>query len=289
LLLIAAFLIVSGCVTQKKKGDVGPLGKGYHNMTAHYNGYYNATVLVAEGKVELENQYKDNYRKVLPVYKYLATDNPKAIAESMDKAAEKVSLVVNMHRVSHWTDDCYLVLGQAQYLKQDFESAEETLEFMAAEFNPKEVAKREAKSQKSKSRKKAVKKGKVSNSGDDGEEKVELSKKEKKKLADKKRKEREKERKRKMKEAKKAKKARKKGKKVAPKKTEEKITDNSSKGTSKEDIAESNEPETDVLPAPTRGSAGRSGKLLHETPPSLPGRRALAGPDLHRAGKLHQR
>lgn len=256
MLLIAAFLIVSGCVTQKKKGDVGPLGKGYHNMTAHYNGYYNATVLVAEGKVELENQYKDNYRKVLPVYKYLATDNPKAIAESMDKAAEKVSLVVNMHRVSHWTDDCYLVLGQAQYLKQDFESAEETLEFMAAEFNPKEVAKREAKSQKSKSRKKAVKKGKVSNSGDDGEEKVELSKKEKKKLADKKRKEREKERKRKMKEAKKAKKARKKGKKVAPKKTEEKITDNSSKGTSKEDIAESNEPETDVLPAPGSISLG---------------------------------
>ena len=214
MLLVTVFLAVSGCVTQKKKGDIGPLGKGYHNMTAHYNGYYNATVLVAEGKVELENQYKENYRKVLPVYKYLATDNPKAVAESMDKAAEKVSLVVNMHRVSRWTDDCYLVLGQSQYLKQDFESAEETLEFMTAEFNPKEVAKREAKSKNSKKHKKAVKKGTASNNGGDGEEKVELSKKEKQKLADQKRKEREKERKRKMKEAKK----RKKGKKSAPKK-----------------------------------------------------------------------
>jgi tetratricopeptide (TPR) repeat protein len=222
LLLVTAFLVVSGCVTQKKKGDVGPLGKGYHNMTAHYNGYYNATVLVEEGKTELESQYKDNYRKILPIYKYLANENPKAVADKMDKAAEKVSVVVNMHRVSRWTDDCYLVLGQSQFMKQDFESAEETLEFMAAEFDPKEVAKREAKSRNSKKHKKAVKKGKVSNSGNDGEEKVELSKKEKQKLADKKRKEREKERKRKVREAKKA---RKKGKKPAPKAPSEKSTE----------------------------------------------------------------
>ncbi|MCF8246649.1 MAG: tetratricopeptide repeat protein [Saprospiraceae bacterium] len=247
LFLITVFLVVSSCVTQKKKDDVGALGKGYHNMTAHYNGYYNATVLIAEGKLELENQYKENYRKVLPVYKYLATDNPKAVAESMDKAAEKVSLVVNMHRVSRWTDDCYLVLGQSQYLKQDFESAEESLEFMTAEFNPKEVAKREAKSNKSKKRKKAVKKGRVSNSGDDGNEKVELSKKEKQKLADKKRKEREKERKQKMKEAKKAKKARKKGKKVAPKKSEDKSTE---KKPTKAETEVADEPEVETLPAP---------------------------------------
>ncbi len=249
LLLIAVFLVVSSCVTQKKKGDVSALGRGYHNMTAHYNGYYNATVLVAEGKTELESQYKENYRKVLPVYKYLATDNPKAVAESMDKAAEKVSLVVNMHRVSHWTDDCYLVLGQSQYLKQDFESAEESFEFLTAEYNPKEVAKREAKLQKSKKRKKAVKKGKVSNSGDDGEEKVQLSKKEKQKLADKKRKEREKERKQKMKDAKKAKKAKAKGKKVAPKKSGDKTTDKTDK--KKEPVKEeTEEPAEEVMPAP---------------------------------------
>ena len=248
LLLVTAFIVVSGCVAQKKKDDVGLLGKGYHNMTAHYNGYYNATVLVAEGKVELENQYKENYRKILPVYKYLATDNPKAVAENMDKAAEKVSLVVNMHRVSHWTDDCYLVLAQSQYLKQDFESAEESLEFMTAEFNPKEVAKREAKSKNSKNRKKAVKKGKASNVGEDGEEKVELSKKEKEKLAAKKRKEREKERKLKMKEAKK----KKKGKKSTTKKSGDETTEKASKKKepTKEEAKETDEPQEEALPAP---------------------------------------
>jgi tetratricopeptide (TPR) repeat protein len=242
LLLVTAFLVISGCVTQKKKGDVGPIKKGYHNMTAHYNGYYNATVLLAEAKTDLESQVRDNYRKILPVYKYVAAENPKSVADKMDKAAAKVSVVVNMHRVSRWTDDCYLVLGQSQYLKQDYEAAEESLEFMASEFNPKEVAKRESKSGANKKRKKEVMKGKVKNDGSDGEEKVELSAKEKKKLADNKRKEREKERKRKMKETKKNKK---KGKKPTPKKPGEK------KETSKkEDLKEEEVVEEPGLPAP---------------------------------------
>lgn len=244
LLLVTAFLVIAGCVTQKKKEDVGPLKKGYHNMTAHYNGYYNATVLLAEAKTDLENQVQDNYRKILPVYKYVAAENPKAVAEKMDKAAAKVSVVVNMHRVSRWTDDCYLVLGQSQYLKQDYESAEESLEFMTAEFNPKEVAKRDSKSKVSKKRKKAVMQGKVKNDGSDGEPTVELSKKEKQKLADKKRKEREKERKRKMKEAKKNKK---KGKKPAPKKKGDEPTN---KTTKKEEKIEEEEPDEPAIPAP---------------------------------------
>ncbi|MCU0348796.1 MAG: tetratricopeptide repeat protein, partial [Saprospiraceae bacterium] len=247
-LLIAAFIVISGCVTQKSKNDVGRLKKGYHNMTAHYNGYYNATVLLLEAKTELETQHQENYRKILPIYKYSAAENPKAVADKMDKAAEKVSLVVNMHRISHWTDDCYLVLGQSQFMKQDFESAEESLEFMTAEFNPKEVAKREAKANKGKQRKKAVKKGKVPNTGEDGEEKVELSKKEKQKLIDKKRKEREKERKRKMKEAKK----KKKGKKSSPSKKPSEETPNKKPKKAPAPVEELKveATEEDALPAP---------------------------------------
>ncbi|MBI5916359.1 MAG: tetratricopeptide repeat protein [Bacteroidetes bacterium] len=246
LFLIAVFLIVSGCVAQKKKDDVGPVGKGYHNMTAHYNGYYNATVLVAESKLELESQYKDNYRKILPIYKYVAADNPKAVADALDKAVEKVSVVVNLHRVSRWTDDCYLLLGQAQYTKQDYESAEESLEFMTGEFNPKEVAKRESKSKSAKKRKKtAVKQGKTT---DENGEKVELSKKEKEKLAKKKRQEREKERKRKMKEAKK----RKKGKGSPSKKPGDETNKKNEKknDTQKVTEKEGEEPKEEALPAP---------------------------------------
>jgi hypothetical protein len=46
-------------------------------MTAHYNGYYNATVLLAEAqRPTWTTQVQDNYRKVLPVYKYVGRREP---------------------------------------------------------------------------------------------------------------------------------------------------------------------------------------------------------------------
>lgn len=235
-LILSAFLLVAGCVTQKKKEDVSALGKAYHNMTARYNGYYNATVLLNESILNLESQYQENYKNILPVYKYVEADNPKAVAEPMDNAIKKVSVVVNLHRVSHWADDCYLLMGQAQYLKQDYESAEETLEFMLAEYNPREMAKREAKSKIAKASKKAIKKGETPKS--ESGEPVKLTKKQKEKLAKQKRKVREKERKQKIKEAKKNRK--KKGKQPPRSKagTEGKTLDKSTpKDTPKEEPA----------------------------------------------------
>ncbi|MFQ5447922.1 MAG: tetratricopeptide repeat protein, partial [Saprospiraceae bacterium] len=219
-LVIALVLIISGCVTQKSKEDIGVIGKAYQNTTARYNGYYNAGLLLDESRLALEDQYQDNYSHLLPIYKYVEANNPKAVADDLDEAMKKVSVVVNLHRVSQWTDDCYLLLGQAQFLKQDYETAEETFEFMTAEFHPNVVAEREAKAKAKKNRKKAVKKGKApripsASSGSHGNEKVKLTKKEREKLAKKKKKQREKARKQHNKEVKKA---RKKGTKAPPRK-----------------------------------------------------------------------
>ena len=260
LFLIAAFLIASGCVTQKKKEDVGAVGKAYNNMTARYNGYYNASVLLYESTLELEAQHQDNYNKILPIYKYMEADNPKAVADRLDKAIKKVSVVVNLHRVSHWTDDCYLVMGQAQYLKQDYEAAEETLEFLMGEFNPKEMAEKEKKSNAYKKRKKAIKKGEVSK--DDGGEKVQLSKKESQKLAKMKRKAREKERKQKVRESKKR---RKNKKSSAPRKKP--ADDAKEKITQTDDEAEATATDPNAPPAPGSISLGNLGNDVVESDP----------------------
>lgn len=263
LFFTSAFLAFSGCVTQKKKTEVGALGKFYHNTTAEYNGYFNASVLLAESTLELENQYQENYNQILPIYKYVAADNPKAVAQKLDKAIEKVSVVVNLHRVSKWTDDCYLLAGQAQYLKQDYELAEETLEFMMGEFNPLEVAKREAKSMSAKKRRQALKKGETTTV--DGE-KIKLSKKEKEKLAKKKRKEREKERKRKIKETKKNRKSKKPA--SAKGKTDtEKAVDATKKPADEEQPKEENIQDENAQPAPGSISLGNLGNDLVESNP----------------------
>ncbi|MEO1263339.1 MAG: tetratricopeptide repeat protein [Bacteroidota bacterium] len=209
-LYIICFLVLSGCVTKKKKQDVGPIGKGYHNMTARYNGYYNASNLLLESQIELEDQHKDNYNQILPIYKYMAADNPKAVAEPLDEAIVKVTTVVALHEPARWVDDCYLLAGQAQFLKQDYETAEETFEYLIAEYSPQKMAERasvsKARAKRSKAVKESIKKGERPTVDETGE-KVQLTKKEREKLAKnkkrenkKKRKARERERKLKKKE-----------------------------------------------------------------------------------------
>ncbi|MEM1218017.1 MAG: hypothetical protein AAGH79_03865 [Bacteroidota bacterium] len=153
--LLLLVLVLAGCRTQKSRNDLSPLGKVYQNTTARYNGYYNATVLMTESQLTLESQHTDNYNKILPLYPSREADNPKAVSESLDEAIKKVSVVVSLHRPSHWSDDCYLLIGQAQYMKQDFESAEETLEFMLSEFTPSGSIKSKGKKKKSGPKKKS--------------------------------------------------------------------------------------------------------------------------------------
>lgn len=112
------------------------LKKTYQNITSKYNGYFNANVLYQEALIKLNNQHVDNYSRILDLYPYMAVENPKAVGPDMDKVVEKVATVATLRPASDWVDDCYLMAGKAQYLKQDFESAEETLEFMAKNFSP---------------------------------------------------------------------------------------------------------------------------------------------------------
>ena len=134
--LILLFLTVSACVSTRKKGEASKLSKGYHNITGKYNGFFNANILLQESIDKLNAQHRDNYNKLLDIYPYSVVDNPKAVSPDLDKAIEKVAVVATVHRVGHWTDDSYLLLGKAQFLKQDFEAAEETFGFLTEEYNP---------------------------------------------------------------------------------------------------------------------------------------------------------
>lgn len=148
---LALLLLPASCVTQKKKGEVSGLMKFYHNVTGRYNGYYNANLLIEESIEKLNEQHHDNFNQVLDIYPYAEAPNPDAVAKDLDKAIEKVSIVISLHRPGKWTDDAYLSMARAQYLKQDYESAEETLLYLTGEFSPEAMAKKEARRRKRKS------------------------------------------------------------------------------------------------------------------------------------------
>jgi tetratricopeptide (TPR) repeat protein len=135
-LAVLLLLFLSSCVTQKKKGDLSALGKLYHNTTAKYNGYFNANEIMAAVMLQLEAQHKDNFNQLIPIYRYVNVENPQSVYPDLDEAIKKVSIVVGLHRESQWSDDCYLLMGKAQYLKQDYESAEATFRYLVNEYDP---------------------------------------------------------------------------------------------------------------------------------------------------------
>ncbi len=136
LAILFSLILLNACVTKRKKGDAPFLTKAFHNMTAHYNGYFNANVLLTEGIAKLNEQHQDNYTRILDLFPYSEVENPQSVAKEMDEAVKKVSIDASLHRISYWVDDCYLLMGQAQYLKHDFESAEETFSYMRENFDP---------------------------------------------------------------------------------------------------------------------------------------------------------
>ncbi|WP_169435042.1 type IX secretion system periplasmic lipoprotein PorW/SprE [Neolewinella persica] len=136
LLLLAFQMAVSSCASTKRRDEQSALGKLWHNMNSHYNGYFNAKELMAETLMGIDDQHVDNYTQRLKMFPFLELQNTSAVATDLDVAIEKVAIVVKKHPYSNWVDDSYLLVGQAQLVKQDYESAEKTLRFMVNEFRP---------------------------------------------------------------------------------------------------------------------------------------------------------
>lgn len=136
LLLLAFQIAVSSCSSTKRRDEQSALGKLWHNMNSHYNGYFNAKELMEETLLSIDEQHVDNYTQRLKMFPFLELQNTSAVNENLDVAIEKVAIVVKKHPYSNWVDDSYLLVGQAQLVKQDYESAEKTLRFMVNEFRP---------------------------------------------------------------------------------------------------------------------------------------------------------
>jgi len=225
-LAILVFAFIFSCKTTKSRTEeLTGIKKLYHNTTARYNGYFNADVLLNNSILALEETHQDNYNKILPVYEYIEIDPVQNVNKDLDIAIEKVSIVATLHRQSDWTDDCYLLLGKAQYLKQDFESAEETFEYSAKEFSPSALAQRarEAARRGGKKRKVQAKKSPAQKAADqesqEEEDEIKLSKKEQAKQREKTNKAIKKKKIKDRKAREKARKRRKKGKKSKKTKT----------------------------------------------------------------------
>ncbi|MEZ5108466.1 MAG: hypothetical protein R2829_05770 [Bacteroidia bacterium] len=141
-LVFTPVLLFFSCST--KKNTV--VNRAYHNLTAHYNGYFNARERVKEGAKTLADSHTDHYDRILDIFKYGTDDKAKAIYPDMDAAIKKSSIVIQRHSMfingkerCRWIPDNYMLIGKAQFYKHDFWAAIETFQYVASTYkdNPK--------------------------------------------------------------------------------------------------------------------------------------------------------
>jgi tetratricopeptide (TPR) repeat protein len=141
-LLLAVLFFLVGCSTKKNTF----LSRTYHNLTAHYNVYWNGMDNLRQGKKEFEASVKDNFALVLPVFNYGDKTGAGKMGQYCEtalkkstKTIQKHSMVFNNKEYNHWIDDSYLLMGKAYFYKQDYPMARRTFEFVIKTYNTSDI------------------------------------------------------------------------------------------------------------------------------------------------------
>jgi len=136
-LLLLACCTVFSC-SQKKNTFTS---RTFHNLSAHYNGLYWANVSLDEGVFNLDKAHKDDYSKILPVFRYADPDAAKANYPQFDRAIEKTNKVIQYHSMlikgkehCRWIDENYMTMGKAHFYKRDYYAAVTVFEYVVKVF-----------------------------------------------------------------------------------------------------------------------------------------------------------
>jgi len=136
-LLIAGIALLYSCSTKKNTFT----RRTYHNLTTHYNIYWNGNESFKSGKADLTESVVDNYNLILPVYNFGTPTEAKKISSSMDRAIDKAGTAIPRHSLyfknveyNKWIDDCYMLIGKAQFFKQDYSNSRRTMEYLMKQY-----------------------------------------------------------------------------------------------------------------------------------------------------------
>jgi tetratricopeptide (TPR) repeat protein len=143
LLLVAIGLVViSGCSTKKKNF----LSRGYHNLTAKYNVYWNGKEAMKAGVEKLEKSHSDNYEEILEVFPVGTSESAKSVYGDMDRAIEKGGLTIAKHSMLikgreyvATIDDAYMLIGKAHFYKRDYVLGLEMFDYVVKQYKKNDI------------------------------------------------------------------------------------------------------------------------------------------------------
>lgn len=136
LILPAITILFSGCLALKDS----TLAKFFHNVTAHYNIYFNAHEKYLSIIQQTEESYVDDYNLILSVYRFPDETIAKSNISEADEIIKKCTKILDKHKISNWVDDSYFLIARAYFYKGDYFSALETFQYVISEYENSDLA-----------------------------------------------------------------------------------------------------------------------------------------------------
>lgn len=126
LFFLAFQLFLGGCSSEQTTIT----GNVYHNLTAHYNGFYYAREKINEIEQIIFRSIDDDPNQVLRLYPKLDTTLAKTYEKDTEEAIKMASLSIQRHPKSRWVDDNYIMVGLARLYGGDFVNAIQTFKYV---------------------------------------------------------------------------------------------------------------------------------------------------------------
>jgi len=137
--------------------------RAYHNLTAHYNAFFNGREAFKQGNKKISNSIKDDFTNILPVFPISNQTAAKSAATEMQTALDKSAKVIKLHSITarpkrkggnlskkqkafynkteycNWIDDSWFLTGKSKLVNNDLYGAEEAFEYIIREYTNEEI------------------------------------------------------------------------------------------------------------------------------------------------------
>lgn len=128
-IILALFLI--GCSVEQNNVT----SNIYHNMTAHYNGYYYALEKTREVENTIQKTLDDDPNQILTLFPRLDTNLAKSYEKDTEEIIKMASLSIQRHPNSKWVHKNYILVGKARLFACDYQNAIQTFKYVNTKSN----------------------------------------------------------------------------------------------------------------------------------------------------------
>jgi len=108
--------------------------QAFLDITSHYNAYFNSNEKLKNVyKLSLEN-HKDKFDSVIPVFHYNDYREFASYSSDLEDVVKRSTQAIQLRGAANWSDDHFLLIGQANYLKGDYDKASASFKFITTEY-----------------------------------------------------------------------------------------------------------------------------------------------------------